>query len=87
MDGCAIATSCCGPEARLVVFAPDYKLSLEGLFWYGHGDRKGLAALLAERAPANTIKATRRALDAELAAADAEYDELKRKQLWQANSP
>jgi high-affinity iron transporter len=58
-----------GPEARLVVFAPDYKLSLEGLFWYGQGERKGLAALLAERAPANAVKASRRALDAELAAA------------------
>jgi high-affinity iron transporter len=58
-----------GPEARLVVFAPDYKLSLEGLFWHGHGDRPGLAALLAARAPTNTIKAARRTLDAELAAA------------------
>ncbi|MCC6626892.1 MAG: FTR1 family protein [Chloroflexi bacterium] len=58
-----------GPEARLVVFAPDYKVSLEGLFWYGHGERPGLASLLAARAPTPTVKAARRTLDAELAAA------------------
>ena len=31
-----------GPEARLIVFAPQLKLRLEELFWNGQGDHKGL---------------------------------------------
>ena len=58
-----------GPEAKLTVFAPQFKPILEGLFWYGQGDTKGLADLLAQHAPAAEIKATRRALDQQLAAA------------------
>jgi high-affinity iron transporter len=58
-----------GPEARLVVFAPQFKASLEDLFWYGQGQHAGLARLIDQRAPAATIKASRAALDAQLAAA------------------
>jgi len=60
-----------GPEAKLVVFAPQYKAPLEDLFWYGQGDHKGLAYLIGQRAPATAITASRKALDAELAAAQA----------------
>ena len=34
-----------GPEARLMVFAPQLKLRLEELFWNGQGENKGLAYL------------------------------------------
>ena len=60
-----------GPEARLVVFAPQFKAPLEDLFWYGQGDNKGLAYLLEQRAPLSDIQASRAALDRELAAAQA----------------
>jgi high-affinity iron transporter len=58
-----------GPEARLVVFAPQFKTPLEDLFWYGQADRPGLARLIDQRAPAAEIGASRAALDAQLAAA------------------
>ncbi|MBI1878138.1 MAG: iron permease, partial [Chloroflexi bacterium] len=58
-----------GPEARLIVFAPQLKLSLEELFWNGQGEAKGLAYLIKNHAPLNEIKASRAALDAELATA------------------
>jgi high-affinity iron transporter len=60
-----------GPEAKLIVFAPQYKAPLEDLFWYGQGEPKGLAYLIGQRAPASEITASRKALDAELAAAQA----------------
>ncbi len=57
-----------GPEAKLVVFAPQMKLPIEDLFWYGQGEQKGLAQLISSSAPAGEIKASRKALDAQLAA-------------------
>jgi high-affinity iron transporter len=58
-----------GPEARLVVFAPQFKTPIEELFWYGQGEHLGLAHLIARQAPAAEIKASRIGLDAQLAAA------------------
>ncbi|NJN86343.1 MAG: glycosyltransferase, partial [Leptolyngbyaceae cyanobacterium SL_7_1] len=58
-----------GPEARLIVFAPQLKLRLEELFWNGQGEAKGLAYLIKNQAPLSEIKASRAALDAELATA------------------
>ncbi|MDW8324941.1 MAG: FTR1 family protein [Anaerolineales bacterium] len=60
-----------GPEAKLIVFAPELKLRLEELFWNGRGEHKGLAYLLRERAPFSQIRASRAALDAALAEAQA----------------
>jgi high-affinity iron transporter len=56
-----------GPEAKLVVFAPQMKQPIEDLFWYGQGDHKGLAYLIGQRAPIGEIKASRAALDTQLA--------------------
>lgn len=58
-----------GPEARLIVFAPQLKLRLEELFWNGQGEQPGLAYLIHNRAPANAIKVTRTVLDSELTTA------------------
>ncbi|MCU0492221.1 MAG: FTR1 family protein [Chloroflexaceae bacterium] len=58
-----------GPEAKLIVFAPQFKPILEDLFWYGQGEQKGLAHLIAQQAPAATIKQTRVTLNTQLAAA------------------
>ena len=58
-----------GPEAKLVVFAPQYKPILENLFWYGQDEHKGLAYLLDQNASAGEIRASREALDAALAGA------------------
>ena len=59
-----------GPEARLIVFAPEFKPRLENLFWYGQQDEHyGLAHLIEKKASAQEIKATRKALSVELAAA------------------
>ncbi len=55
-----------GPEARLMVFAPQLKLTLEELFWNGQGAAKGLAYLLTQQAPLATVQASRVALDAAL---------------------
>ena len=60
-----------GPEAKLIVFAPQHKAPLEDLFWYGQGDHKGLAYLIGQSAAAPEITASRKALDVELAAAQA----------------
>jgi high-affinity iron transporter len=60
-----------GPEAKLIVFAPQHKAPLEDLFWYGQGEHKGLAYLIGQSAPAAEIAASRKALDAELATAQA----------------
>ena len=58
-----------GPEARLIAFAPQTVQPIEELFWYGSGEHQGLAQLISARAPADAIRASRAALDAELAAA------------------
>jgi high-affinity iron transporter len=55
-----------GPEARLMVFAPQLKLQLEELFWNGQGDQKGLAHLIKAGAPLSAIRASRDALDVHL---------------------
>lgn len=58
-----------GPEAKLLVFAPQLNLTLEGLFWYGDDQQPGLGALIQARAPLDEIRATRKVLDGHLAEA------------------
>lgn len=58
-----------GPEARLIAFAPQAIPPIEELFWYGQGEHKGLAHLISQRAPGSEIKASRQALDLQLAEA------------------
>lgn len=58
-----------GPEARLMVFAPQIKQQLEDLFWNGQGAAKGLAYLLKQGAGLGEIQATRTVLDSQLQAA------------------
>ena len=60
-----------GPEAKLIVFAPELKLQLEELFWNGQGGHKGLAHLIRNNAPYSEIKATRLQLDQALQEAQA----------------
>jgi high-affinity iron transporter len=55
-----------GPEARIMVFAPQLKLRLEELFWNGQGTQKGLAFLIKTQASMNDIKGTRSELDKSL---------------------
>lgn len=59
-----------GPEAKLIAFAPRFKPLLEGYFWYGQGEHKGLAYLIEQRAPAAEIAATRTELNKALAEAE-----------------
>jgi high-affinity iron transporter len=61
-----------GPEAKLMVFAPQLKMQLEELFWNGQGENKGLAYLIKIHASYSTIKASRLALDEHLSEAQAE---------------
>jgi high-affinity iron transporter len=61
-----------GPEARLMVFAPQLKLQLEELFWNGQGKNKGLAHLIKNQATYSEIKATRLHLDMYLSEAQTE---------------
>ncbi|HET6596286.1 MAG TPA: FTR1 family protein [Anaerolineales bacterium] len=61
-----------GPEARLMVFAPELKLQLEELFWNGQGTSKGLAYLIKNQASYSEIKATRLQLDVHLSEAQTE---------------
>ena len=61
-----------GPEAKLMVFAPQLKLQLEELFWNGQGETKGLAHLIRNQAPYSEIKASRLALDVHLSEAQTE---------------
>ena len=58
-----------GPEAKLTAFAPHYIPIIEGLFWFGQGEHSGLARLIEAKAPAAEIRASRAALDRELAQA------------------
>ena len=59
-----------GPEARLVVLAPQLKPVLENLFWNGQGEHKGLAYLLTNRADLKEVQASRAQLDSLLAEAE-----------------
>ncbi|MCS6888252.1 FTR1 family protein [Chloroflexus sp.] len=59
-----------GPEAKLIAFAPQYKPIIEGYFWYGQNEHKGLAYLIERQAPPAEIAATRAALDRVLAEAE-----------------
>ena len=61
-----------GPEARLMVFAPELKLQLEELFWNGQGKSKGLAYLIKNQAPYSEVKTTRLQLDTHLSEAQTE---------------
>lgn len=61
-----------GPEAKLMVFAPQLKLQLEELFWNGQAQNKGLAYLIKNQASYSEIKASRLALDVHLAKAQTE---------------
>src|SRR5215213_859827 len=61
-----------GPEARLMVFAPELKLQLEELFWNGQGNSKGLAHLIKKQAPYSEVKSTRLQLDTYLSEAQTE---------------
>ncbi len=56
-----------GPEKRLLGFAPNTAARIEALFWAGNGDVPGLAEAVAGNVSSNELRATRRALDAELA--------------------
>ena len=60
-----------GPEAKLIVFAPELKLQLEELFWNGQGEHKGLAYLIKNRATYSEIKTTRVQLNSSLTEAQA----------------
>ncbi|HXQ35485.1 MAG TPA: FTR1 family protein, partial [Anaerolineales bacterium] len=60
-----------GPEAKLIVFAPELKLLLEEQFWNGQGEHKGLAYLIKNRAAYSEVKATREQLDLSLTEAQA----------------
>jgi len=55
-----------GPEAKLMAFAPQMKLTLEALFWNGQDAHKGLAYLLKTGAPLSEIKASRAELNKHL---------------------
>ncbi|MCS6880297.1 MAG: FTR1 family protein [Oscillochloridaceae bacterium] len=59
-----------GPEVKLIAFAPHLKPVIEGYFWYGQDEQKGLAYLIARNAPYAEIAATRAALDRALADAE-----------------
>ncbi|RPJ20869.1 MAG: iron permease [Chloroflexi bacterium] len=61
-----------GPEAKLMVFAPQLKLQLEELFWNGQGKSKGLAYLIKNQASYSDVKATRLQLDVHLSEAQTE---------------
>ena len=61
-----------GPEAKLMVFAPQLKLQFEELFRNGQGDHKGLAYLIKNQASYLEIKATRLQLDVHLSEAETE---------------
>jgi high-affinity iron transporter len=60
-----------GPELKLRAFDPQLALKIEGLIWYGADGSKGLATLVADRAPVTEIRETRLDLDEELADARA----------------
>jgi high-affinity iron transporter len=55
-----------GPERRLKSFDPGLALDVEGLIWFGAQDTRGLAELIANRAPRRDVHATRIVLDERL---------------------
>ncbi len=59
-----------GPEAKLIAFAPQYKPLIEGYFWFGQNEQKGLAYLIGQHASPTEIAATRAALDQALREAE-----------------
>jgi high-affinity iron transporter len=56
-----------GPEQRLRGIAPSLFQRIEGLFWYGDGDRAGLVQLVKRKDAGAELGASLAALDAELA--------------------
>jgi high-affinity iron transporter len=58
-----------GPEAKIAAFAPQFKTSIEGYFWFGHDGDKGLAGLIQQKAALSEVKAARKSLDGQLALA------------------
>ena len=60
-----------GPELKLRAFDPQLALEIEGLIWYGANGDKGLANLVADKAPLPEIIETRLDLDEKLADARA----------------
>ncbi|WP_295823593.1 FTR1 family protein [uncultured Deinococcus sp.] len=64
LDAYALLES--GTEARIAVFNPELKATLEGLIWNGQHPA-GLAALIHAHAPAAEFRVTRAALDTTLA--------------------
>jgi high-affinity iron transporter len=60
-----------GPERRLKAFDPGLAIEIEGLVWFGAHGQKGLATLIADRAPRRDLREARRALDDKLADAAA----------------
>jgi high-affinity iron transporter len=60
-----------GPERRLQAFDPALAADIEGLIWFGALDHRGLAELVAGRAPRADVAATRKVLDDKLADAAA----------------
>ncbi len=59
-----------GPEARLLVLAPQMTPEVENLFWNAQGAHKGLAYLIANQAALGEVQASRAQLDALLAEAE-----------------
>ena len=55
-----------GPEPRLQAFAPDMVAEIDGLFWLGNGEYRGLAEAIANKASADEIATIRVALDESL---------------------
>ncbi len=55
-----------GPEPRLLAFAPEQVARIDGLFWQGDGEQRGLAEAIALQADAAQIATIRVALDAAL---------------------
>lgn len=52
-----------GPEARLIVLAPQMTPEIENLFWNAQGATPGLAHLIASRATLSEVQASRAQLD------------------------
>lgn len=59
-----------GPEARLLILAPQLTSAIESQFWNGQGQQKGLAYLIRNQAALKELQASRAELDALLAEAE-----------------
>jgi high-affinity iron transporter len=64
-----------GPEPKLRAFDPGLALDVEGLFWYGARDHKGLATLISSGAPIEQVRESKLALDGALDEARAKTGE------------